>query len=132
MIIYMQFKFKKTFREHEGARAFESLRSVLKVVYTCSMRWTYNILLFTVGIMVAFIWALINGVVAFFQAWVFSPLTRVSLVIVKGVLPLILDPLSLLLKACAEGCCGAGGAGMAGVGGGFQKLAALRQTFQQT
>lgn len=84
------------------------MRSILKVVYMCSLRWTYNILLFTIGILVAFVWALINGVVAFLQAWVLSPLTRVSLVVVKGVLPLILDPLSLILKSCAEGCAGGG------------------------
>jgi hypothetical protein len=84
------------------------MRSILKVVYMCSLRWTYNILLFTIGIIIAFLWALINGVVAFLQAWVLSPLTRVSLVVIKGVLPIILDPLSLILKACVEGCGGGG------------------------
>ena len=128
----MQFMFKKTFREHEGARAFKSMRAILKVVYMCSLRWTYNFLLFTLGILVTFLWAVINGIVAFLQAWVISPLTRVSLVVVKGILPLILDPLSLLLKACAQGCCGAGGCNpgtFGGMQGGFQGLDRLRGTF---
>ena len=110
------------------------MRSILKVVYMCSLRWTYNILLFTIGILVAFLWAVINGVVAYLQAWVLSPLTRVSLVIVKGVLPIVLDPLSLLLKACAEGCSGAGGcAGMTAgqqLQGGLQRVAAFRQNLE--
>ena len=126
----MQFLFKKTFREHEGARAFGSIRSVLKVVYMCSLRWTYNILLFSIGILVAFLWALINGLVAFLQAWVLSPLTRVSLVIVKGILPIILDPLSLILKACANGCSGGGCGGCAGAEG-LQRLAGVQEPFRQ-
>ena len=109
------------------------MRSILKVVYMCSLRWTYNILLFTIGIIVAFLWAVINGAVAFLQAWVLSPLTRVSLVIVKGVLPLILDPLSLILKACAEGC-GGGGCTCAGLTAALQPYGGLQSrvaAFQQ-
>ena len=87
--------------------------------------------------MVAFAWAVINGAVAFLQAWFVSPLTRVSLVIVKGVLPLVLDPLSLILKACAQGCCGGGGldggGGLAGGGlqGAMQGMARLKDTLRQ-
>lgn len=124
--MYMQFIFKKTFREHDGARAFKSMRNILKVVYMCSLRWTYNILLFTVGILIAFGWAVINASAAFLQAWVVSPLTRVSLVILKGILPLILEPTSLILKACAAGCCGGGGFG--GLGGGMSALQSGLQT----
>ena len=108
------------------------MRSILKVVYMCSLRWTYNILLFTIGIIIAFLWAVINGTIAFLQAWVISPLTRVSLVVIKGVLPLILDPLSLILKACAEGC---GGGGCSWISsamqqGGLQRAAAFQQKLE--
>lgn len=109
------------------------MRSILKVVYMCSLRWTYNILLFTIGIIIAFLWAVINGTIAFLQAWVISPLTRVSLVVVKGILPLILDPLSLILKACAEGCGGGGCNWISSAmqqGGGLQRAAAFQQKLE--
>lgn len=81
--------------------------------------------------MVAFVWAVINGAIAFLQAWVLSPLTRVSLVVVKGVLPLILDPLSLILKAIAEGCSG-GGCTCDGLSTALQtqRVAAFRQKLE--
>ena len=77
---------------------------------------TYNCCLFTFGFLLAFIWGICNGVVAFLQAWIISPLLRVSLIVVKGTMPIILDPLSLLLKACVAACRGAGGLGTAGLG----------------
>ena len=57
-----------------------------------------------------FLWAVINGTVSFLQSWCVSPLLRVSLVLVKGihVLPIVLDPLSLILKVLVDACRGPG------------------------
>lgn len=55
-----------------------------------------------------FLWAVINGTVSFVQSWCVSPLLRVSLVLVKGILPIILDPRSLILKALVDACRGPG------------------------
>ena len=106
----MQFLFKKTFREHKGANAVHCAYGKLRCLYECTLKVTYNCCLFIFGFLLAFIWGICNGVVAFLQAWIISPLLRVSLIVVKGIMPIILDPLSLLMKAYVDACRGPGGA----------------------
>ena len=115
----IQFLFKKTFREHKGANAIDCTYTKLSCLYACVLKVTYNSCLITFGFILTFIWGILNGVTAFLQAWCISPLLRVSLILVKGVMPLILDPLSLLLKAYADACRPGGGIGTA-IGGAMQ------------
>lgn len=77
-------------------------------------------LLFTCGIVLILIWGLINAVVAFFQTYCLSPATRVSLVIIRGLLPLIIEPMALIMKGLGNGNGGGGGGGgLAGCFGGI-------------
>ena len=83
--------------------------TALKKVYDTTLKWGYNVLLLVLGVVLAIAWALINAVVAFLQTWFLSPLLRVSLVVVRGFLPIILEPLGMLMKVCAGACgCDAG------------------------
>ena len=81
---------------------------------------TYNCCLLTFGFILTVIWGILNGMTAFLQAWILSPLLRVSLIIVKGIMPLVLDPLTLLMKAYADACRGPGGGIGAAIGGAMQ------------
>jgi hypothetical protein len=63
----MLLEYKKTFREHEGARASESATDTLKRIYNCSLGCTYNCCIYLCGFILACIWGVINGVIAFLQ-----------------------------------------------------------------
>ena len=98
--------FEKTFREHKGAQASDCMQVKLNTLYTKTLKVTYNIFVCLCGFWLAFLWAVVNGIVSFVQSWCVSPLLRVSLVLVKGILPIILEPLSLILKALMDACRG--------------------------
>lgn len=119
----MQFTFKKTFREHSGANAINCMFGKLNFLYSCTLKVTYNIFLMLCGFLLALIWGILNGLVAFLQTWFVSPLLRVSLVLVKGLMPMILDPLSLILKAFYDACKGMSPGGL--MAGAMQTVAAV-------
>lgn len=114
VFIILQFEYKKTFREHQGARVFKTYKLVLRSIYNHTLQWTYNIVVFTVGLILVIFWGIVNALIAFLQAWFLSPLMRVSLVVVRGVFPLVLEPCSMCLKACVAAF--TGGAGFSGAG----------------
>lgn len=91
----------------------------LKLIYSCFLASTYNVLVVVLGVCLTIVWAVINGIVAFFQTWCISPLTRVMLVIVRGLLPLILEPLGMLIKMYMA-IRGGGVGGLVGNLGGLQ------------
>ena len=63
--------------------------------------------------MLTVIWGVVNAATAFFQTWFISPLLRVSLVIVKGFLPIVLEPLGMCMKTmCVAMGAGPGSAGL--------------------
>ena len=122
-VYLMQFLFEKTFREHPGVNSVKCSRKCGSHMYKCSLNVTYNIFLVLFGFILATIWGVINGLVAFFQTWCLSPLLRISSVMVKGFLPIILDPISLILKVAHDACRGASPGGL--IAGAMQKVGGL-------
>lgn len=123
---FLQFAFKKTFREHSGANASKCMYGTLNALYSITLKVTYNIFLMFCGFFLALIWGILNGAVAFLQTWILSPLLRVSLVLVKGIMPMILDPLSLILKAVGDGLRGLSPGGL--MAGAMQSIGAMGQS----
>ena len=115
----LQFAFERTFREHEGARAGHKLEKRIKKLYEKVLQCTYRCFLSVCGILLAALWGVINGCVAFIQTWYISPCTRIFMVLFKGLLPLITEP----IRICSTACCGARGA--AGI---TEKLNAFKST----
>ena len=109
----LQFEYKKAFREHKGAKTVKPCQKYLKPVYSFFLVCTYNVLVVVLGLCLIIVWALINAIVAFIQTWCISPLTRVSLVLVRGLLPIVLEPLGMLIKMYTA----ARGGGVAGLVG---------------
>ena len=63
--------------------------------------------------MLTVVWGVVNATTAIFQTWFISPSLRVSLVIVKGFLPLVLEPMGMCMKTlCVAMGAGPGSAGL--------------------
>ena len=123
---HTQFEYEKCFREHKGAKTFHPYAEVLKTIYLYTLRWTYNILLMGVGVVLTVMWGVLNAATAFFQTWFISPSLRVSLVIVKGFLPLVLEPMGMCMKTlCVAMGAGPGSAGLCPTMGGMGGMGGL-------
>ena len=59
----------------------------------------------------ACVWGIINGLVAFLQAWFISPASRILLVLLGGLCPIICEPLRIFLKLCVDARAACGGLG---------------------
>ena len=104
----IQFTYDKTFREHDGARAGQHLETKVKRVYENVLQKSYRCYVGACGVLLACLWGIINGCVAFIQTWYISPCLRVFMVLFKGLLPLITEPIRICSGAC---CAHKGGAG---------------------
>ena len=100
----MQFVFKKTFREHEGARAGRALEKKVRKVYENALQCTYRCYVYACGFILAFLWGITNGCIAFLQTWFISPCLRVLLVLLGGLLPIITEPIRICVSACCDAC----------------------------
>ena len=100
----MQFVFKKTFREHDGARAGRVLEKRVRNVYELVLQSTYRCYVCAFGFILAVLWGLINAGIAFLQTWFISPCLRILLVLLGGLLPVITDPIRICVSACCDAC----------------------------
>ena len=133
--ILLQFEFKRTFREHAGVNAIKCTHTCLQKTYEFTVKLIYNILLVVPGFFLAIVWGCFNSFTAFLQTWIISPLLRVSIVLVKGLLPMILEPTTMILKAAMDVICNRvpNPAGQLGniSGGPFSNLKAFTGVFGQ-
>ena len=62
----------------------------------------YNVFVVTLGIIFTFIWAVLMGFFTFYVNFVWSPSLRLALLLVASMLPLVTQPLRILLSPLAD------------------------------
>lgn len=106
----IQFAYKKTFREHEGARAGAVLEKKVRNVYDHVLQCTYRCFVVTCGFILACIWGVTNAFIAFIQTWFISPCLRILVVLLGGLLPICTEPIRICVSAFCEACKSTGSA----------------------
>ena len=102
----MQFTYLKTFREHKGAEVVKDWQRILWFVYRFTLKWTYNLCLFLLGLPTVLIWGVVMAVVACFQTWFLSPFSRVLVVLMRSILLIVQDPAIRMLREWHGACKG--------------------------
>lgn len=95
-------KFESCFHENKSTSTIRELYKGLGVMFHYSKLVVYNFFVITLGFIVAFIWAVIAGFVAFYVNFVWSPSLRLALLLVASILPLATEPLRVLLSPFAD------------------------------
>ena len=62
----------------------------------------YNFFVILLGIFLAFIWAIVYGIIMFYITYVWSPSLRLALILINTALPLATEPLRAFLTPLAD------------------------------
>lgn len=71
-------------------------------MYKYTKLCVYNFFVILLGILMAFIWAILYGFVMFYITYLWSPALRLALILVNTALPLVTEPLRALLSPLAD------------------------------
>lgn len=98
----LQLTFGETFKENQGAETATFWKQVLEIIYIFWLKFTYNCIMFFLGICTVTFWGILYSLVAWIQVWCIQPMAYVSIIIMKGCIPMITEP----IRMCGCRCCG--------------------------
>lgn len=95
--------FDERFQEHEGAETIDVWKSLIKIIYELSLKCSYNAIMFVTGICVVIFWGFTFSCMSWLQIWCISPMSSSVIVVMKGCMPLILEPIRMFRGVCCGG-----------------------------
>ena len=93
----MQLTFENLFKEDNDTKIFRELFKCLGLAYKFFKLCLYHIFVIVLGIPLAVIWGIINGIAIFLLVWVWAPLLRLTVVSVYAVTPAVTVPIQAIL-----------------------------------
>ncbi len=72
------------------------------MVYQYTKLIIYHSLVLTLGLLLAFLWAIINGLMAFVHTWIYNPALKAILLWVYAIAPIFTEPLRAFLKPLVD------------------------------
>ena len=100
--LHVQLDFEECFREHKSTQTFSQLHTLLSVVYKHTKWVIYHIFVIAIGVWIALLLAVINGVFAFFHVWMWGPLVKLLLMVLYMLKPFYSALVKVLLYPLAE------------------------------
>ena len=97
MQFFFQLHFENLFEEDNDTKIFRELFKCLGLVYKFFKLVLYHVFVIFLGIPLAMLWGVINGVVIFVLVWLWTPLLRLVIVTVHAVTPVATVPIQAVL-----------------------------------
>ena len=101
-LLRIQFKYKKYFREHTGAKTLSYFSTFLRYTYEFTLIFWYNCLMVIGGLAFAIVWGLINATIAFLQVWLVRPMLKLNLFCLTSFFPIVIEPMSICIRAICK------------------------------
>ena len=102
IILSLQLDFKECFHEHESTKTVAVYYKVLGLTYKYVKLFTYHFFVFVFGFILAFLFAILNGVMSFIHVWIYGPTAKIALLWVYAVIPLAVAPLRAILRPLVD------------------------------
>ena len=95
-------EFEDCFEEHNKTKTFAGLYKVLGIVYKYTKLVLYHIFVILIGVPLMFLWAIVNGIMAFILVWVWGPALRLLVVVVYSVAPAYVVPVQAIFSPIVD------------------------------
>ena len=93
LYFFLQLEFDACFHEHKSTKTWPKLYMLTGLMYKYTKLFVYHFFVLVIGLFLAFIWAIINGIMAFIHVWIWGPVLKLSLLWIYAVMPLVTEPL---------------------------------------
>lgn len=101
-IFFLQLKFENLFEEDNDTKIFRVLFKYLGLVYKFFKLVLYHVFVIFLGIPLAVMWGVVNGIVIFVLVWIWAPLLRLTIVSIHAVTPAVTVPIQALLAPLVD------------------------------
>ena len=98
----MQLEFNKCFHEHKSTKTFPELNLCLGLCYKYTKLVIYHIFVILIGVPMAILWAIINGIMVFVLVWLYQPALRLTIMWIYAATPLITVPLQAIFTPLVD------------------------------
>ena len=98
----MQLEFDKCFHEHKSTKTFRQLNVCLGVTYKYTKLVIYHIFVILIGVPMAILWAILNGLMVFILVWLYQPVLRVTVMWIYALTPLFTVPIQAILTPLVD------------------------------
>ncbi len=98
----LQLSFDECFHEHKSTKTYPVVYQFMGLVYQYTKLGVYHFFVLTLGLLLAFLWAIINGVMAFVHTWIYNPALKAILLWVYAITPLFTEPLRAIFKPLVD------------------------------
>ncbi len=85
----LQLDFENCFTEHESTKTIPGVYKVIGMFYQYLKLFIYHIFVFLIGIPLAILWAITNGIIIFTVVWMWGPLLKVISMMTYSLAPLV-------------------------------------------
>ena len=96
LYFFLQLEFDACFHEHKSTQLSPRLYILTGLIYKYTKLFVYHFFVVVIGLVLAFIWAVINGIMAFIHVWMWGPTLKFILLCFFAVMPLVTEPLRAL------------------------------------
>ena len=101
-ILILQLDFDHCFTEHKSTKTFSQLYKVVGIIYKYTKLAIYHIFVILIGVPMAIVWAIINGITVFVIVWLWGPAIKLTVLLVYAVAPAFTAPLQAILAPLAD------------------------------
>lgn len=98
----MQLDFNRFFEEDKDTKTFPAIYKAVGLVYKYIKLVLYHVLVIVLGIPLAILWAILNGIMIFVYVWIWGPVLRFFIIHVYSVAPAATVPVRAILGPVFE------------------------------
>ena len=102
LLLVLQLEFDACFHEHKSTKTWPQLYQLTGLMYKYTKLIVYHFFVILIGLILAFIWAVINGIMAFIHVWIWGPALKLSLLWIYAVIPLVTEPLRAIFTPLVD------------------------------
>ncbi len=85
----LQLDFENCFTEHKSTKTIPIVYKIIGLVYKYLKLFIYHFFVFLIGIPLAILWAITNGIIIFTVVWMWGPLLKVISMMTYSLAPLV-------------------------------------------
>lgn len=99
---HLNLEFRECFKEHKSAQTHPHLKKFTEVMYKYTLIIVYHFFVVLFGVVSAFLFAIINAVMAFIHVWIYGPLLKLSILWVYATAPLVVAPIRAMYRPLVD------------------------------